>query len=83
MPRLLKIEAREGFRLYCEFADGTRGEVDLKDQLWGPVFESLRDPAEFARVKLDDFGAPCWPNGADYAPDAVYLALKDRSQGAA
>jgi hypothetical protein len=26
----------------------------------------------FARVSLDEFGVPCWPNGADIAPDALY-----------
>ncbi|MBM3266315.1 MAG: DUF2442 domain-containing protein [Candidatus Sericytochromatia bacterium] len=83
MPRLLKIEPRDGFRLYLEFADGITGEVELKDELWGPVFEPLRDPAEFAKVTLDDFGAPCWPNGADYAPDAAYLALRRKGEGAA
>jgi len=27
------------------------------------------------QVSLDEFGAPCWPNGADLAPDALHEQL--------
>lgn len=39
------------------------------------MFEPLRDPEFFFQVKVDDFGAVCWPNGADLAPDALYQKL--------
>lgn len=83
MPRLLFVEPREGYRLYLEFADGTRGELDLAEHLWGPVFEPLRNPEEFAKVALDEFGAPTWPKGADFVPDAAYRILKGKAQGVA
>lgn len=75
MARLIRAEARPGYRLYLEFADGTSGEVDLSTRLFGPMFSPLRDAATFAAVRIDDFGAPVWPNGADLAPDALYRAL--------
>lgn len=75
MARLTKIESRTGQRLYAEFDDGVRGEVDLSGRLFGPVFEPLRDPQVFAAVAIDEFGVPSWPNGADLAPDALYRAL--------
>lgn len=78
MPRATKVEPRAGFRLYVEFSDGTAGEVDLSERLFGPVFLPLRDEALFRRVTLDEFGAPCWPNGADLAPDALYESLRKR-----
>ena len=53
-----------------------RGVVALKDRLFGPVFEPLRDPALFRQVSVDEFGAVCWPNGADLAPDAMYEEIK-------
>jgi Protein of unknown function (DUF2442) len=48
------------------------------------MFEPLRDQAMFARVTVDDFGAVCWPNGADLAPDALYRTIggKPRSEPA-
>jgi hypothetical protein len=72
------VEARPGYRLYVEFSDGVRGEIDLTERLFGPVFEALRDEALFRQVRLDEFGAPCWPNGADLAPDALHEKLRSR-----
>ena len=65
MAPIIKIEARPGCRLYAEFADGVRGELDLSGELRGPMGEPLLDPAYFALVSLDDWGAPVWPNGYD------------------
>jgi hypothetical protein len=70
--RVTSVEALPGYVLRLEFADGTRGTVCVADDLDGPVFESLRDEREFAKVRVDEFGAVCWPNGADMAPDALY-----------
>ncbi len=83
MARLIHVEARPGYRLYLQFADGTSGEVDLSTRLFGPMFSPLKDAATFAAVRIDDFGAPVWPNGADLAPDALYRALHvQRHEGA-
>ena len=78
MTRLIRAEARPGYRLYLQFADGTSGEVDLSTRLFGPMFSPLKDAATFAAVRIDDFGAPVWPNGADLAPDALYSTLRER-----
>jgi hypothetical protein len=75
MEKIIRIEARSPYRLYVEFDDGVRGEYDMKDRLNGPVFEPLRDPAFFAQVRLDEHGAPVWPNGTDIAPDALHDRL--------
>lgn len=74
-PRVTRVEPLDGFRLAVEFSDGVHGEVDLEDDLWGPVFEPLRDRALFAQAAVDSFGAICWPNGADLAPDALHARL--------
>jgi hypothetical protein len=39
------------------------------------VFEPLRDEAVFRQVTIDEYGAVCWPNGPDLAPDAMYSRL--------
>lgn len=39
--------------LAVEFEDGVRGVIDLAQDLWGPMFEPLRDPAKFAEVEAD------------------------------
>lgn len=76
MERLVSAEALPGYRLRVRFADGTEGVVELEDRLFGPVFEPLRDPELFRQVRIDEFGAPCWPNGADLAPDALYEQVR-------
>jgi hypothetical protein len=57
------------------FSDGLTGELDLRDALTGPMLEPLHDPAYFARVRLDEYGAPVWPNGVDFAPDSLHDRL--------
>lgn len=75
MHRVTRVEALGGFRLFVEFSDGVQGEIDLSERLFGPMFEPLEDPELFARVRIDEFGAVCWPNGADLAPDGLYESL--------
>jgi len=67
-------------RLFVRFEDGTEGEITLTDRLFGPMFEPLRSQDYFARVSLDDYGVICWPNGADLAPDALYVDLVKRQR---
>ncbi len=55
---------------------GLRGRMDVSQRLFGPVFEPLRDTKLFDQVYVDPFGAICWPNGADLAPDALYDSLR-------
>jgi hypothetical protein len=75
MWRVVSVEPISGYRLRVVFADGVQGEVDLSDRLFGLVFEPLRDLDLFQQADIDEFGAVCWPNGADLAPDALYETL--------
>jgi hypothetical protein len=71
--RILEAEVSGPQLLRLAFNDGTRKTVDVKPLLSGPVFEPLRDPAYFARGELDRVcGTVVWPNGADFAPEALH-----------
>ncbi len=76
MVDVVSVKSLPNWTLEVAFSDGTHGTVCLSDRLFGPVFEPLRDPAFFAQVRVDEFGAICWPNGADLAPDALYERIK-------
>lgn len=73
MPRLLEVRWVRDFVLWVRFSDGSEGEVDLSEELDGPVFEPLRDPAYFRRFVLSpELHTVVWPNGADLAPEFLY-----------
>lgn len=58
------------YRLQLEFNNGRIKKVDLAEELYGEVFEPLRDLEEFKRVFLNvETGTIEWPNGADLAPE--------------
>lgn len=59
--------------LWLKFDDGVEKEVYVFPKLRGPVFEPLRDPEYFRLVRVDDdAGTVVWPNGADFAPEALW-----------
>ena len=76
MPNIIFVRALPDWKLEVRFDDGTAGIIDLKDRLFGEMFEPLRDIEYFTKVELDEFGAPTWLNGADLAPDAIYDDLR-------
>jgi hypothetical protein len=70
--RVLSAEVCDRFQLRLSFNDGTSRRVDVRPLLEGPVFLPLHDPAYFASVSLDPVaGTVAWPNGADFAPEAL------------
>lgn len=77
MHRITHVETKPEYTLAITFDDGTSGEISIKDRLFGPMFEPLKDPDFFAQAQVDEFGAVFWPNNADLAPDALYRRLKE------
>jgi len=82
MSKLIMAIPLDGYKMEVRFDDGIHGVVDLSTRLFGPVFEVLKDPCFFVQAKVEEFGALCWPNGADLAPDALYEQLMDHAKGA-
>ncbi len=63
--------------IWLRFNDGAEGMVDLKDELYGEVFEPLKDLERFRSFKVDlDLETIVWDNGADLAPEFLYDKMK-------
>ena len=71
MPRVEAVRHVREHVLWLQFSDGVEGEINLRDELRGELFEPLRDPVAFARVGIQ-YGTLAWSNGADWAPEALY-----------
>ena len=73
IPRVADAQYVRSFVLRLRFSDGTEGDVDLEPELYGEIFEPLRDPAFFKRFAVHpEFHTLTWPNGADFAPEFLY-----------
>jgi len=73
IPRVVEARYMAGFTVHIRFSDGTEGDVDLGDELYGEIFEPLKDETFFGRVSVHpEFHTLCWPNGADFAPEFLY-----------
>ena len=72
-PRLLKARYVEAYKIELSFSDGTRGIIDLENELWGEVFEPLKDLRKFREFVVDpELKTIVWPTGADLAPEFLY-----------
>lgn len=79
-PRVVEARYIRDFIVLVKFQDGVQGEVDLAPQLYGEVFEPLKNSLYFRQFRVDsDLHTLVWPNGADFAPEFLY----ERAQVAA
>jgi hypothetical protein len=72
-PRLTRATYAGDYRIAVAFEDGTAREIDLEEELWGEMFEPLRDVEVFRAFRLDEeLSTIVWANGADLAPEFLY-----------
>ena len=79
MARPVAVEARDLFRIWLRYDDGTEGEVDLSDLAGRGVLAAWRDPTVFRAVTLGSHGAIEWPGQLDMCGDALYLRLTGKA----
>ncbi len=70
MPRLVEARYVRDYVIWLRWSDGSQGEVDLREELDGPIFEPLKDQSYFRGFTLSpEMHTLVWPNGADLAPE--------------
>ena len=73
IPQLEEAEYVRGHTIHVKFADGTEGDIDLEAEIWGEVFEPLKDQNVFRNFCLNkELNTITWPSGADFAPEFLY-----------
>ena len=78
IPQVVEAEHKREFTVHIRFSDGTEGDIDLRDELYGEIFEPLRDLDVFKAVSIHpEFRTLCWPNGADFAPEFLYERVNE------
>ena len=75
--RLTDAKHISGYVLHFKFSDGLEGDVDLREEIHGPIFEPLRDVETFKRFRLDpELRTLVWPNGADFSPELLHEKVR-------
>ena len=60
--------------LHVSWSDGTAADIELGAILDDRAFAALRDPGEFAKVELGDWGhSLAWPSGVELGADMLWL----------
>ncbi len=73
----VSVNYLQDYTLSVEFSDGIVKDIDLKGELYGEVFEPLKDINLFKQVFVNpDTNTIEWPNGADFAPEFLYAIGK-------
>ena len=75
MFRPVEVKALPGYELWLRYEDGTQGKVDLSRLVGHGVFTAIKDPVEFAKVRIHKSGAIAWAEDIDLCPDALYLEI--------
>ena len=66
------------YQLRLSFDNGDIKDVDLEGELYGEVFEPLKEVEYFKQVKVNpETNTIEWPNGADFAPEYLYEIGRD------
>jgi hypothetical protein len=65
------VKVLDDYNLLLTFEDGTVKMYDMKPELWGRLFEPLKEPNSFKKVYIES-GTIKWPNGAEICHDKLY-----------
>lgn len=68
---VVSVEYLDNYQLKLTFNNGIEGIVDLEPELYGEIFEPLKDKSLFQKVFLTSRTVE-WPNGADFAPEFLF-----------
>jgi len=74
MIHVINAEIKNGYNIFVEFNDGTKGTIDFKKILEEDHREIIKDLLNkniFDTVKVN-LNTLCWDNEVDFAPEYLY-----------
>ncbi len=73
IPKLIEAKHLSRYKVWLKFQDGCEGEIDLEPDLWGNIFEPIKEEFVFRQFRVDpELNTLTWPNGADFSPEYLY-----------
>ena len=79
MIRPLIVKGLPNYRLYLEYSDGTKGEVDLSELAGNGVFRAWAKPGFFESVYIGEHREIKWDDEIELCPDSLYLKLTGKT----
>jgi hypothetical protein len=67
-PHITGAKYVDGYKLWLKFNDGAEGQIDLSSELYGEIFEPLKNISYFKQFRIQG-NTIAWENGADFAPE--------------
>ena len=80
MIKIVEAIYLKDYKIKVLFNNGEESIIDLSGQLWGEVFEPLKDKELFKKFSLNPFTIE-WPNGADFAPEFLHQIAQSQITG--
>jgi len=74
---VISVEYLDNYQLKLTFNNGIQGIVDLEQELYGEIFEPLKDKNLFQKVFVSSRTIE-WLNGADFAPEFLFEIALDK-----
>ena len=79
MFKPIKVKALQKYRLWLEYTDGVKGEVDLSHLAGKGVFALWNDYTAFENVYIGESGEIAWSEEVDLCSDALYLKVTGKT----
>jgi len=79
IPYLNSAVPLPGYKLFVEFDDGVRGNVDLSAWVGKGVFKAWHDENNFKKFIITSDKKLEWNDNIDMDPDAFYLKLINKT----
>jgi len=77
MKRVTEAEYIKDYKILVTFDNGVKKIVDMEKNLWGEMFEPLKDKNLFKQFIVNkDIHTIVWANGANFSPDSLYASGK-------